>query len=120
MEKQLVRQTIVIDATGEVPGRLATKIAQLLMGKNKADYTPHIDSGAVVEVKNVSNMRLSEKKLSDKIYYKHTGYPGHLRETTMGAMYAKDPAKILHLAVKNMMPHNKLHALRMKRLIISK
>jgi len=115
-----VRQTVVIDATNEVPGRLATKIAQLLMGKNKADYTPHIDSGAVVEVRHASNMRMSLKKLEDKIYYKHTGHPGHLRETKQKEVFEKDPTDVLRRAVKNMLPNNKLHNLRMKRLIISK
>lgn len=109
------RTTHTLDASNIVPGRLATTIAKLLMGKHKADYQPNIDMGDLVVVEHSAAMKFSSKKLATKAYYRHSGYPGGLTKT-----FAKDMTmdRILWEAVYNMLPKNRLRAVRLKRLTI--
>ena len=97
-----------IDATGAVVGRLATVISKVLRGKNKATFTPHMDSGDFVVVKNVDQLKFTGNKYSDKKYYRHTGYPGGIKETTPEKIIDKKPEEILKLAVKRMLPSGPL------------
>lgn len=112
------RTTITIDATGKSLGRLATQIAKTLMGKHKATYETHIDMGDAIVVENVKLLAIPAKKMSDKLYYHHTGRPGSLQTKTLQNIWDKDPAEVLRIAVRNMMPKNKLHTGRMKRLTV--
>jgi large subunit ribosomal protein L13 len=112
------RNTHKIDATGQAYGRLASKIAILLRGKNKATYTPHIDEGDIVEVSNVDKMTYTGKKLIQKKYYRVSQYPGGLKSISLGAMNEKNPGEALGKAVKQMLPANKLRPGMLKRLII--
>lgn len=114
------RKKIVIDATGQAPGRLATKIATILMGKHKPGYVPHIDSGDKVEVKNAAGLVFTGKKMSDKIYRHHTMYPGGLKEVVAKKVFADDPTKVIKLAVTKMLPKNKFRTNRLIRLKFSK
>lgn len=114
------RETHTIDATDKTLGRLATKIAFLLQGKHKPDYVPNLDKGDFVVVKNVDKIRLTGKKLKDKMYYRHSGYLGSLKKTPLGKILEQDPAKILTMAVMGMLPKNKLRKQRIKRLRIDR
>jgi len=98
----------VIDAEGETLGRLASKIAQLLKGKHKPEYVPHLDTGDHVIVVNAEKIRVTGKKLVDKTYYRHSGYPGGLHETKLGKMIDTHPTRVIELAVRGMLPHNAL------------
>jgi len=93
-----------IDAKDAVVGRLATIISKIIRGKNKNTYTPHMDHGDYVIVKNVEQIRFTGKKFQDKKYYKHTGYPGGIKETTPEKLHDKKPGESLKLAVKRMLP----------------
>ena len=93
-----------IDATNAVVGRLATVISKIIRGKNKATYTPHMNSGDFVVVKNIEQIRFTGKKFQNKKYYKHTGHPGGIKETTPEKLKEKKPGEILKLAVKRMLP----------------
>ena len=93
-----------IDATNAVIGRLATVISKIIRGKNKSTYTPHMDNGDFVVVKNIEQAKFTGKKFQDKIYYKHTGYPGGIKETTPEKLHEKKPGETLELAVKRMLP----------------
>ena len=93
-----------IDASNAVVGRLATIIAKILRGKNKATFTPHMDNGDFVVVKNIDKIKFTGNKFKDKKYYKHTGYPGGIKETTPEKLYEKKPGETLKLAVKRMLP----------------
>ena len=104
----IVRKWLVIDAEGKTLGRLATEVARLLRGKPKPTYTPFIDTGDYVVVINASKMVLTGKKLDQKYYRYHTGYPGGLKETSYRNLMAKNPEKALELAVKGMLPKNSL------------
>jgi len=108
-----------IDAAGKVPGRLASDIAMHLMGKHKPSYQPHIDAGDVVEVSHVAQMKVFAKKLEQKTYYRHSGYPGGIKSKTMENVMAEDPAEVLREAVSRMLPKNKHRVTRLKRLMIS-
>ena len=99
---------LIIDADGVVLGRLATIIAQRLMGKDKAHYTPHLISGDIVVVTNAAKIKVTGNKLVDKRYYNHSGYPGGLREMSLEQKLAKDPTEVVRLAVRGMLPKNKL------------
>lgn len=110
----------VIDAQGQMLGRLASQIAHILQGKNNPAYQPNRSGGTAVVVKNVSKVKVSGKKYSDKIYYKHTGYMGHLKKRTYSQVFEKDPAKVLEMAVYNMLPKNRLRKDRMRKLVIEK
>ena len=93
-----------IDATNAVVGRLATIISKILRGKKKTTFTPHNDNGDFVVVKNIEHIKLTGKKFQNKKYYKHTGYPGGIKETTPEKLYDKKPEQALKLAVKRMLP----------------
>ena len=93
-----------IDATNAVVGRLATIISKIIRGKNKATFTPHMDNGDFVVVKNIDQIKFTGKKFENKKYYKHTGYPGGIKETTPEKLQKKKPGETLKLAVKRMLP----------------
>ena len=93
-----------IDASNAVVGRLATIIAKILRGKNKATFTPHMDNGDFVVVKNIEKIKFTGKKFQDKKYFRHTGYPGGIKETTPEKLFDKKPGEALKLAVKRMLP----------------
>lgn len=116
VDKKRTIQTI--DAAGKAPGRLATQIAMILIGKTKPDYAPNVDSGDAVEVKNASKMTVSGNKMEQKTYYKHTGGPRGLSATLMKTVWAKDPGDVLRRAVDRMLPKNTHRTPRMKRLNI--
>ena len=102
------RKWLLIDAEGKTLGRLATEVAKILSGKNKPTYTPFIDTGDYVVVINASKMVLTGKKLDEKKYRYHTGFPGGLKEVDYRTLMAKNPEKALELAVKGMLPKNSL------------
>ena len=93
-----------IDAKNAVVGRLATIISKIIRGKNKNNYTPHMDHGDFVVVKNIEHIKFTGNKFQNKKYYKHTGYPGGIKETTPEKLYKKKPDEVLKLAVKRMLP----------------
>ena len=98
------RKWYVVDAEGATLGRLASEIAKVLRGKNKPEYTPHIDTGDYVIVVNAEKVKVTGKKLQQKIYYNHSDYVGGMRETTLAELLAKKPEKVIELAVKGMLP----------------
>lgn len=98
----------VVDASGKVLGRLASQIAKYLRGKHKPEYTPHADAGDYIIVINASQVKVTGNKEQDKIYYRHSGYPGGIKETTLSKLRAKDSTQIIELAVKGMIPKNPL------------
>ena len=102
------RKWYVVDATGYTLGRLASEVAKVLRGKNKPIYTPHIDCGDYVIVTNASKIKVTGKKLEQKIYYNHSDYVGGMRETTLKEMLAKKPERVIELAVKGMLPKGPL------------
>ena len=112
------RTTHKIDASGKIAGRLASEIAVLLQGKNKVSYQPHLDCGDIVEVSNVKEMKFSGKKLDQKVYHRHTGYPGGIRTKELKNLMKEDPADVLRRTLHNMLPKNKLRNNMLKRLII--
>lgn len=111
-----MRPTHTIDATNRPLGRLAGEIATLLRGKQRVDFEPRKDDGGVVFVKNVRQLRLTGKKLNQKIYYHHTGYPGGIKEVTMKKLFAMKPSEVLRKAVYGMLPNNKLRDRQITRL----
>lgn len=113
------RETHEIDATDISLGRLATQIALILRGKNKVTFEPHLDQGDIVNISNAAKIKITGRKLEQKKYYHHSGYPGGLKEKKMGDVFAKDPAEVLKRAVWNMLPKNKLRAKMVKRLKIT-
>jgi large subunit ribosomal protein L13 len=98
----------VIDAEGQALGRLATNVVHLLRGKYRPGYTPHLDNGDFVVVVNASKVRVTGNKPQQKVYRRHSGYPGGLRETSMERMLTDHPDRVVHAAVKGMLPHNRL------------
>lgn len=102
------RKWYVVDATGYTLGRLASEVAKVLRGKNKAVFTPHIDTGDYVIVVNADKIKVTGKKLDQKIYYRHSEYVGGMKETTLREMMAKKPEKVVELAVKGMLPKGPL------------
>jgi large subunit ribosomal protein L13 len=103
-EEDIQRRWHLIDAEGQILGRLATRVATLLSGKDKAIYTPFLDTGDYVIIINVDKIRLSGNKAKDKMYRHHTGYPGGLRETSAGVLLSKNPSKLVREAVHGMLP----------------
>ena len=118
--EQIKRETIKIDATGKVLGRLATEIAVLLKGKNKPGYLPNKDTGDIVVVSNAGKMKITGKKIEQKQYYHHTGYLGGLKAKSLKMLFPENPGEVLRLAVYGMLPKNKLRAKRIKRLKFEK
>ena len=106
----------VVDATDKVLGRLATEIARRLRGKHKAIYTPHVDTGDYIVVVNAAKLRVTGAKEQDKMYYRHTGYPGGIRETNFRDLQAKHPGRALEKAVKGMLPKGPLGYAMIKKL----
>ncbi|MBR2407361.1 MAG: 50S ribosomal protein L13 [Lachnospiraceae bacterium] len=102
------RKWYVIDAQGQTLGRLSSEIAKILRGKNKPTFTPHIDTGDNVVVINAEKIKVTGKKMDQKIYYKHSDYPGGMRETTLKEMLDKKPTDVITLAVKGMLPKGPL------------
>ena len=101
---KIERKWYVVDAEGATLGRLASEIAKVLRGKNKPEYTPHIDTGDYVIVVNAEKVKVTGKKLQQKIYYNHSDYVGGMKETTLAGLLAKKPKKVIELAVKGMLP----------------
>jgi large subunit ribosomal protein L13 len=115
---EIDRRWYVVDAEGQTLGRLATRIADTLRGKNKAQYTPHVDTGDFVVVVNAEKITVTGKKLDDKIYYRHSGYPGGLRSRTLREQLDRRPTEVLRKAVKGMLPRNRLSRTQLTKLKI--
>jgi large subunit ribosomal protein L13 len=110
------RQTHTIDAENRVLGRLASGIAILLRGKQKPDFFPYKDMGDLVVIKNVGKMKITGRKMEQKIYYRHSGYMGGLKEVPLKKLFKENPAEVLRKAVYGMLPKNKLRERQIKRL----
>lgn len=115
-QTNLKRDWHLVDANGKVLGRTATEIVKFLMGKHKKDYTPHVDMGDYVVVTNCEKIKVTGRKAEQKIYYSHSGYPGGFKKTSYRKMSEEKPARIIELAVKRMLPENRLRDVRMTRL----
>lgn len=113
---EIIRQTHVIDATGIAPGRVATQVAKILMGKNKPTYSPHIDAGDFVVVENASKVKFTGRKLAQKDYYHHTMHPGGIKRTPMKKVFDNNPADVIKKTVQKMLPKNSLRVEMLKRL----
>ncbi len=107
-KEELKYQWYLVNAEGKVLGRLASELAKILRGKHKPTFTPHLDTGDFVVVVNAEKVGLTGKKLKDKIYYRHTGYPGGIKEVSAGKLLAKKPTELIRRAVKGMLPKNSL------------
>lgn len=116
--KDIKREKQVIDASGKVLGRLAGEVAIILMGKKKPGFVPYLDTGDFVVVTNASKVKVTGKKAFDKVYKRHSGYPGGLKSETFVKMLARRPEYIIEQAVKGMLPHNKLGRAMIKKLTI--
>lgn len=114
------RKTVIIDASGKILGRLASQIAFVLIGKTDVSYQPHIDAGAKVVVTNVDKITVTGKKMTEKLYHRHSGHPGGLHTRTMRELWeGKGASAVLRMAVSRMLPKNKHRTNRLKRLSIS-
>ncbi len=102
------REWLVVDAEGKTLGRLSTEIARRLRGKHKPEFTPHVDTGDYVVVINAEKIRVTGRKLSDKVYHRHTGYIGNLKSTSLEKLLARHPERVLQQSVKGMLPKNPL------------
>ena len=107
-KEEIDRKWYLVNAEGKVLGRLSTEVAKILKGKNKPTYTPHVDTGDFVVVVNAGKVTLTGKKLKDKIYYHHTGYPGGIKEMSAEKLLAKKPTEMIRMAVRGMLPKNSL------------
>jgi large subunit ribosomal protein L13 len=105
---EVEREWLLVDATDLTLGRLASEIGQILKGKRKPQYTPHVDTGDFVIVVNAAKIKVTGNKLDDKKYFRHTGHPGGLRSETLGDLLARDPRRVVEKAVKGMLPKNTL------------
>jgi large subunit ribosomal protein L13 len=114
--QEATHEWYVVDVSGKVLGRAATEIATLLMGKNRPDFTSHVDNGAGVVVVNCDKIRVTGRKASQKVYTRFSGYPGGLRKTVYEEMFKKDPKYVMRHAVKGMLPKSKLGVRMLKRL----
>ena len=117
--QQITRTVHTIDASGQVLGRLATRVAPLLMGKHKPSYAPHLDAGDSIVITNAARIVVTGKKSEQKVYKHYSGYQGGLKEVPFRRVKEKKPTEVVRKAVLNMLPHNRLRAPRMKRLKIS-
>lgn len=113
---KIERKWYVVDAEGQTLGRLSSEIAKVLRGKNKPVFTPHIDTGDYVIVVNAEKIKVTGKKMDQKIYYNHSDYVGGMKETTLKEMMAKKPERVLELAVKGMLPKGPLGRTMIKKL----
>jgi large subunit ribosomal protein L13 len=107
-KEEIDHKWYLVNAEGKVLGRLSTELAKILKGKNKPIYTPHVDTGDFVVVVNAGKVTLTGKKLKDKIYYHHTGYPGGIKEMSAEKLLAKKPTEMIRMAVRGMLPKNSL------------
>ncbi|MEX0968435.1 MAG: 50S ribosomal protein L13 [Bacteroidia bacterium] len=114
----ITRNWYIVDGENKVVGRLASELAKIIRGKNKPTFTPHSDTGDKVIVINADKVKLTGKKMSDKYYLRHSGYPGGQRKTTAAELMAKKPTEVLLKAVKGMLPHNKLQKPCLKNLFL--
>jgi large subunit ribosomal protein L13 len=105
---EITRRWYVVDAEGQTLGRLATRVADTLRGKGKPEYTPHVDSGDFVVIVNAEKIHVTGNKLDQKLYHRHSGYPGGLRSRTLREQLERRPTEVLRKAVKGMLPRNKL------------
>jgi large subunit ribosomal protein L13 len=110
------RDWYVVDAEGKTLGRLATQIADMLRGKRKPEYTPHCDTGDFVVVINAEKVRVTGRKMEQKLYWRHSGYPGGIRSRTLAEMLDRQPEEVLRKAVKGMIPRNKLGRAQLRKL----
>ncbi len=115
---KIERKWYVVDAADCTLGRLASEVAKILRGKNKPQFTPHIDTGDYVIIVNAEKIKVTGKKLDQKVYYHHSGYVGGMKETTLKEMLAKKPEKVLELAVKGMLPKGPLGRSMLKKLFV--
>jgi len=115
-KEEIDRKWYIVDAKGQILGRLASKVATILRGKHKETYTPHLDMGDHVVVVNASKIHVTGRKEEQKTYYHHTGYPGGLKAETFNKLLQKDPEKIIRSAVWGMLPHNRLGRKMIKKL----
>ena len=107
-KEELDHKWYLVNAEGKVLGRLSTELVKILKGKNKPTYTPHLDTGDFVVVVNAGKVTLTGKKMKDKVYYNHTGYPGGIKEISAEKLLAKKPTEMIRMAVKGMLPKNSL------------
>ena len=105
---EIERKWYVVDAAGQPLGRLASKVAHVLRGKHRPEFTPHVDTGDYVIVVNAGDVKVTGRKLQDKMYYRHTGYIGNMKSTNLEKLLAEKPEKAIQYAVKGMMPKNPL------------
>lgn len=117
-KSDIKRSWHLVDAKDQILGRLATRIAKLLMGKDKPYFVPHLDCGDYVVVVNAKEVAVTGKKEKQKIYYRHSGYPGGLKKATLEELRKNYPKRIIEQAVKGMLPKNKLQDQRMRRLFV--
>ena len=117
-KEDTVRNWYVVDAKDKILGRLSTEIATRLRGKNKPDYTPHIDNGDFIVVINAEQIKTTGNKPADKKYYRHSGYPGGIKETSLQELLAKKPREVLYKSVRGMLPKNRLGRAQLKKLKI--
>lgn len=114
--REVEQNWLLVDAEGQILGRMATAIATRLRGKHKAEYTPHIDTGDYVVVINADKVKVTGKKAKDKIYYAHSGFPGGLKSISFEKLLEKAPERVIKLAVKGMLPRNSLGRAMFKKL----
>ena len=107
---------LLVDAEGQTLGRMASAIASRLRGKHKAEYTPHVDTGDFVVVINADKVRVTGRKVTDKVYHSHSGYPGGLKSVSFENLLAKSPERVVRLAVRGMMPRNRLSRAMLRKL----
>ena len=119
-KETIQRDWFVMDAKGKILGRLASKIARILMGKHKPIFTPHVDTGDHVVVINAEQFNLTGQKLNSKVYYHHSGYPGGLKERPAKRLFTEKPEEMVTLAVKGMLPKTKLGRAMIKKLKVYK
>jgi large subunit ribosomal protein L13 len=110
------REWFVVDAEGKTLGRLATQIADVLRGKRKPEYTPHCDTGDFVVVVNAARVAVTGNKRADKVYYRHSGYPGGIKSRTLGEMLERRPEEVIRKAVQGMLPRNRLGRQQLRKL----
>jgi large subunit ribosomal protein L13 len=115
---EIERQWYVVDAEGQTLGRLASEIAKVLKGKHKPIYSPHLDTGDYVIVINAGKVRVTGRKMDQKVYYSHSGYPGGLKSVTLREQLEKHPTRVVRHAVKGMLPHNPLGRAMLRKLKI--
>ncbi|SIO35536.1 50S ribosomal protein L13 [Halodesulfovibrio marinisediminis] len=114
--EDITREWFVVDAEDQILGRLATQIAHRLRGKHKPEFAPHVDNGDFIVVVNCEKIKVTGKKMEDKMYYRHTGFPGGLKEANLETMLEKKPEDVIRKAVQGMLPKNRLGRALMKKL----